>query len=114
MVPMTDREARVAKNEVLFRGVNERVDEVKGELQGAGGDEKIDFICECGRTDCIEQVQLTRIEYGRVRENPAQFIVKPGHEVNEVEGVVREGDGYVVVEKHPEEAQLARETDPRS
>jgi hypothetical protein len=111
---MTDREAKLAKNEVLFRGVNERVSEVKGELPDPGAEEKIDFICECGRADCIEQVQLTRVEYERVRANPAQFVVKPGHEIDEVEGVVFEGHGYVVVEKHPEEAHLARETDPRS
>jgi hypothetical protein len=109
---MTGREARLAKNEALFRGVNERVREVKGELAESEG-EKIDFICECGRDDCVEQVRLTRVEYERVRARPTQFVLKPGHEVDDVESVVYEGDGYFVVEKHPEEAHLARETDPR-
>ena len=111
---MTEREARLAKNEALFRGVNERVREVKGELGEAGSEGQIDFICECGRGDCVAQVQLGLAEYVEVRANPAQFIVKPGHDNILVERVVREADGYVVVEKHPEEAAVARETDPRA
>lgn len=110
---MTEREARLAKNEALFRGVNERVKEVKGELQEGGVEGKIDFICECGRGDCVAQVQLSLAEYERVRANPTQFIVRPGHEMLNVERVVHEGEGYVVVEKHPDEAAVARETDPR-
>ena len=111
---MTEREARLAKNEALFRGVNERVKEVKGELGGAGSGNKIDFICECGRGDCVAQVQLRLKEYEEVRANPAQFLLKPGHETVLVERVVREENGYVVVEKHAEEAAVARETDPRA
>jgi hypothetical protein len=111
---MTDREARLAKNEALFRGVNERVKEVKGELGAAGRGSKIDFICECGPGECVEQVQLTIAEYKRVRANGTHFIVKPGHETAEVERVVREAEGYTVVEKHEEEeAAVARRTDPR-
>jgi hypothetical protein len=111
---VTEREARLAKNEALFRDVNERVKEVKGELEEAGSEGKIDFICECGRGECVAQVQLKLAEYEKVRANPAQFILKPGHETGLVERVVREGEGYVVVEKHPEEAAVARETDPRA
>ena len=110
---MTEREARLAKNEALFRGVNERVKEVKGELQGVGAGAKIDFICECGRGDCVAQVRLTISEYEGVRAHPAQFIVRPGHEAVGIERVVREGEGYLVVEKHAEEAGIARATDPR-
>jgi hypothetical protein len=111
---VTEREARLAKNEALFRGVNERVKDVKGELGEAGSEGKIDFICECGRGDCVAQVRLGLGEYEEVRGNPAQFIVKAGHETILVERVVREGDGYVVVEKDPEEAAVARETDSRA
>jgi hypothetical protein len=111
---VTEREARLAKNEALFRGVNERVKEVKGELAEAGAEGKIDFICECGRGDCVAQVQLGLAEYEEVRANPARFFVEPGHETLLVERVVREEDGYYVVEKDPEEAAVARETDPRA
>ncbi|HEX2045531.1 MAG TPA: hypothetical protein VHF23_07895 [Gaiellaceae bacterium] len=111
---MTDRELRLAKNEALFRGVNERVREVKGELPDAGPASKIEFICECGRSDCVDHVTLTVAEYEQVRAEETHFVLKPGHEAPDVEDVVRTGDGYVVVEKHPGEGAVARETDPRS
>jgi hypothetical protein len=111
---VTDREARLAKNEALFRGVNEKVREVKGQLGAEESDAYVEFICECGRADCVEQVPLTRAEYERVRSSPVQFVLTPGHEIDDVEGVVDRNDRYVVVEKHPEEATVARATDPRS
>ncbi|MGH3004406.1 MAG: hypothetical protein ACRDOS_00575 [Gaiellaceae bacterium] len=111
---MTEREARLAKNEALFRGVNERVKDVKGELGEAAPGARIEFICECGREDCVAQVRLTLTEYEGVRANATHFILKPGHETAHVERIVREEDGYVVAEKHPEEATIARRTDPRS
>jgi hypothetical protein len=110
---VTDREARLAKNEALFRGVNERVREVKGELTDEGADRRIDFICECGRGDCVGQVRLTLAEYERVRADPTHFVVEPGHEAADVERIVHEGEGYVVVEKHEEEGDVARATNPR-
>jgi hypothetical protein len=111
---VTDREERLAKNEALFRGVNERVRELKSELADAGPDTLVDFICECGRSDCVEQVRLTVSEYEGVRAEPEHFVLKPGHELREVERVRSEGDRFVVVEKHEEEAAIARETDPRT
>ena len=42
------RKDRLARNEALFREVNERVREV-GERAGL---DMIDFICECGDADC--------------------------------------------------------------
>jgi hypothetical protein len=111
---MTDREERLAKNEALFRGINERVRELKSELADAGPGTLIEFMCECGRSDCVEQVQLTISEYERVRAEPEHFLLKPGHELADVERVLAEGDRFVVVAKHEEEAAVARETDPRA
>jgi hypothetical protein len=105
---VTDRERRLARNEALFRGVNEKVAEL--------GDRKATFeiICECGREDCLEQLVVTLAEYERVRAEPTHFIVKPGHELGEVERIVERLDRFVVIEKHEEEAAIARETDPRA
>ena len=108
---MTEREARLAKNETLFRGVNEKVREVRGDT--AGADSLIEFICECGRGDCVEEVQLTLVEYERVRSEPEYFLVKPGHELLDIEFVSERNDRFLVVRKQEEEAQIARETDPR-
>ena len=109
---MTGRDKRIAKNEALFRGVNEKVREVKAELPPET-DRPVDFMCECGVDDCVEQVAVTVAEYERVRAEPTHFFVKPGHEVPGVEVVVDRSDRFLVVEKYEEEAQVARETDPR-
>ena len=105
---MTNREERIAKNEVLFREVNERVRDL---VPPEGG---IDFICECGDEGCIEQVTLTGEEYERVRADPVQFFVRLGHQIPEVEEVVEEHDHYLLVRKHAEEQVIARRTDPRA
>jgi hypothetical protein len=108
---VNDREARLARNEALFRGVNEKVKEVR---QDGEADDPIDFICECGSADCVEEVSLRPSEYEQVRSLATQFFVVPGHEILDVERVVETTDRYVVVEKHPEESTVARATDPRS
>lgn len=107
---MTDRSERLARNEAMFRSVNERVEEV---VQ-PGPTEVIDFLCECGDTECVEKISLTREEYERVRADGAQFAILAGHEIPTIENVVLRADRFLVVRKHPEEAVIARETDPRS
>ena len=104
---------RAARNEVLFRQVNERVKDVSDAF-AAIDPSPVEFVCECGRETCAEPISMTLSEYERVRSIPTHFIVVPSHVVAEVEVVVREGDGYVVVEKRPEEREIAVETDPRS
>jgi hypothetical protein len=104
---------QVAKNEVLFRDVNERVKRLDA-AHGLPPTEFWDFLCECGHADCIERVSLTVNEYEHVRSSPIQFIVVPGHELPEVEHVIELTERYAVVEKDPGERRVARETDPRS
>jgi hypothetical protein len=104
------REDRIARNEVLFREVNERVRDVhEGDRGGPIG-----FLCECGREECTETVMLTIAEYEDVRSDPRHFFVAPGHEIGEVERSIGRNDRYVVVEKHPTEATTALDTDPRA
>jgi hypothetical protein len=107
---MSDRTDRLARNEAMFRSVNERVEEV---VQ-PGPTEPIDFLCECGDAECVERILLTREEYESVRADGAQFAVVAGHEIPTIENVVRRADRFLVVRKHPEESGIARETDPRS
>jgi hypothetical protein len=105
---MSRREERIARNEVLFREVNERVKDL---TPSEGG---IEFICECGYEECIERVVLTSEEYERVRSDPVEFFVKPGHEIPDVEEVVEAHDRYLLVRKHVAERDIARQTDPRA
>ena len=103
------REARVAKNEVLFREVNERIREL------APGDGPTEFLCECGDAGCVESVSLSTGQYEEVRRDPARFFIRPGHEVPDIEDVVEEADGFLVVAKRQgTPAEIAEENDPRS
>jgi hypothetical protein len=108
------REDQIARNEALFRNVNERVRELAATFASDPEPEPVAFVCECGRSDCAETITLTLRAYEEVRADPAQFIVVSGHESSDVEAVVARGEGYDVVRKHAGEAQIAIETDPRS
>lgn len=107
---MADRE-RVARNEALFRGLNEKI--------GAGrdrGDDRtqVGFVCECGHTDCHRIIELTAAEYEGVRAQSTHFAVLPEHVIPEAEYVVDKGDGWVVVEKVAEGREVAEAYDERS
>lgn len=104
---MSRRKERIARNEALFREVNERVKDI------VPSEGSIEFICECGYEECIERVSLSADEYERVRSDPVEFFVKPGHEILDVEEVVETHDHYLLVRKHVIERNIARQTDPR-
>src|SRR3982074_2664737 len=101
---------RIAKNEGLFREVNEAIE--RGQWPGEE-DERKAFRCECARLDCSELISLTPREYERIRSTARRFVIVTGHEVDGVETVVETGDGYAVVEKRDEEGRLAEASDPR-
>jgi hypothetical protein len=112
---MAEREEeRRARNEALFREVNERISEVIAHMATAVPSERIEVLCECGSEDCIATLALTRTEYELVRSAPEQFVVIPGHEILHVEAVVAKTDRYEIVRKRGEDAAIARETDPRA
>ncbi|HEX4187044.1 MAG TPA: hypothetical protein VHY83_04015 [Solirubrobacteraceae bacterium] len=104
-------QGRVAKNETLFREVNEAIE--RGQYPGEQ-DSPTAFRCECASLDCNDLISLTPREYERVRSEPRRFVLRPGHEIAEVESIVSTGDGYVVVEKRDEAGRLAEASDPRS
>ena len=98
---------RIARNEAIFREVNERVADVMD------SDARMtNFLCECGNLDCVEEISLTDVEYTRLRSNPATFAVVPGHALEDVEEIVEKTDRFEIVEKHPHEAAIAEATDP--
>jgi hypothetical protein len=106
------RETRLAKNEVVFREINERVNELAATH---GSDEHLyTFFCECSNADCTLQVELTRGAYEEVRAHGARFLIAVGHELPEIERVVAQNEGYWVVQKEDAAAELAREHDPRN
>jgi recombinational DNA repair protein RecR len=106
-------EERLGANEALFREVNERVAEVAEQFLEA--ESPVEFCCECSNGECSEQIAISLVEYRGVRAIPTQFAVVPGHELPEIERVVRRFPTYFVIEKlDPDAADVARMTDPRA
>ena len=105
---------RIAKNEALFRDVNERVKEIDQAHGIPSGDNAWDFLCECGNADCIERISLTLAEYEHVRSDPTLFALMPVHEEPEVERAIERTDRFVIAKKKPGERAIAKQADPRS
>jgi hypothetical protein len=96
-----------AANEVVFRNINEWVEELTtGRV--------LDVVCECDDMNCGKQFPVSVETYERVRSEGTLFLVLPGHDDESIEEVVERADRYVVVRKDPgRPADVARATDPR-
>jgi hypothetical protein len=105
---MDERARRIGENEALYRSINERIEDLNA---GFGMvTETMAVICECGKIECTEQIELDIPTFERVRSDPAQFVVLPGHELPEVETVIERHDGYFLLRKDPGgPAELAEE-----
>ena len=99
---------RLARNQVLFREVNERLREMVGDSEAP-----TEFLCECSNPDCSETIALDLDEYEGVRSSPNLFAVTRGHEIATIERVVGGTDAYKLVEKIIG-ADYAVKTDPRT
>jgi hypothetical protein len=104
------REERLARNEAMFREANERAKaweerhrEVEVEL----------YFCECADPECRERVSLDKSEYERIRSDARHFVIVPGHEVQDVETVIEENEGWAIIEKAPEVTDIVEARDPR-
>lgn len=104
------RDERLAQNEVLFRTVNEAIEQKAIEL---GGLDDYEFICECSSSGCFDRVSLTLSDYEYVRREGTRFFVAPGHENVEVELVVETTPTYSIVEKDGAAGVVAELADPR-
>jgi len=102
------RRQRAAKNQSLFREVNERIEQL------AGTASSVEFICECLQAECDEPVSLTRDEYERVRSGSNSFFVLHGHDFAEIEEVVESNARYLIVRKLGVGAGVAEALDPRT
>jgi hypothetical protein len=106
------RQERAARNESLFREVNERIESAATRISPMF----TEFMCECSDDTCFDKVSLTLEEYTSVRKmGPVYFVVRPDHGESDVERVVGgEADRYEIVEKQEVAAEVATELDPRS
>jgi hypothetical protein len=106
------RAERLARNELLFRDLNEQVELVADSLDEAGT--LFEFFCECSDVDCTLRLPMALAVYEEVRSDPTLFVVAPSHDNPEIEDVLSRTDAYQIVRKRGEAAQFAAADDPRS
>ena len=121
-------ERRLAENEVVFRQLNEQVKKSIDETNQLAADHgqpeyvitqgpkapALHFYCECSDENCTKRVKINYTEYNEIHKNRDHFVVALGHEVPEIEHVVRKESGYNVVKKYeapPETVGALRPTD---
>ena len=104
------RDERLAQNEVIFRTVNEAIQQQAVRL---GGFDSYEFICECAAVACLERISLALDEYERIRGEGTTFVVKPGHVYDEIELVVDRQPAHWVVRKDGAAAIVSEFADPR-
>lgn len=103
---MDERLERIAKNETVFRAANREIKHAEKEA-GGGADKIIEVLCECGREECSGLIALTVAEYEAVHSQDDRFVVLRGHESAEIERVVEDRAGYLVVDKFGEAEEIA-------
>jgi hypothetical protein len=105
-----EREVRAARNESLFRSLNERLEQVR---QGVADEEPTEYFCECAQRTCASMVALSPAEYEDVRSAGDRFLVVPDHVALDVEQVLEKHSTYWVVEKLGLGSYVADAHDPR-
>ena len=109
MVDPPDR--RLARNEALFREVNETVQAL--EISNGQDNDLHEFFCECADVECTIRVKLTHTEYETARSEGRRFIVACGHERRDIERIVLECERFLLVEKTGGGGDEAQKLDPR-
>lgn len=96
-------------NEVLFREMNEQVQRRASAVRG--DTEPFVIMCECGNIECTERLGLQPEEFESVRQDPARFIVVPGHAIVDIEEVVGSNERFEIVLKVGVAGQVAASHD---
>jgi hypothetical protein len=94
----SNAERNAARNEALWREVNDRIEELDEELRILPAD-RLELHCECGNAECEARVSMTPDEYREVRSQRDTFALALGHENDVIEHVVKRTDRYLVVDK---------------
>lgn len=107
-----------ADNQVVFRGRNEKIQEniqkfnetakeLGQERVDTGGKEYLYFYCECSDEKCVQRIKVTFVHYKRIHKDRDTFVIKPNHEVSDVEKIIDRTPEYWVVKKYDYPSQTA-------
>ena len=80
-------------NQLILREVNERVADITVEQK----ESRSEFVCECGRMDCDDHLDLELSEYQTIRASGEYFIATTGHCVDGVDLLAESRDGFDVL-----------------
>lgn len=97
-----DRAQRLRENEDLMERLNARMLETVEEIREEADedpDEPFGFFCECSSLACRERVLVRPSRWLEVHRDPDRFVLVPGHEIPDIERVVDQEQGYLIVRK---------------
>jgi hypothetical protein len=97
-----DREVRAARNQALFRAVNEKLRDINEPFAEVTGTFAV--ACECSRLDCVEVIEIPAEVYREVRRSPRTFVVLPEHAESSIERATGGDETYSVVEVYADAA----------
>ncbi len=100
----------MVENEVVFRQYNERIqqgfDEIKKIAEEDGqnymvqsDDDVLFFYCECSDENCKLRIQIRPSRYNEIHRVRDQFIVRKGHQVEQIEEIISKQQNFYVVKK---------------
>ncbi len=109
-------ERRQIENEMIFRTKNEKVGDDLAELDAmhiedgdidllTDPDLILHFLCECSDENCEIRIPLLLTEYQHVHTDRDTFIVRPDHQVDPIETVIKKTKEYSVVKKNNSTAE---------
>ncbi|MCW2920741.1 MAG: hypothetical protein JWL76_615 [Thermoleophilia bacterium] len=101
------RDDRVARNENVYRAVNERIVDASNRLMRPT--DHIDVACECGNLGCAQLLRVRVEDYQDVRSHPSRFLIARGHRTPDTEVLVHRRGEFEVVEKIGIGARRAQE-----
>lgn len=113
---ISDAERKQIENEMIFRRVNEAVIQNLVDLDAMHTKDKnlhllwdqtilLQFKCECSDEKCEIRIPLTMKDYQKIHLDRDTFIVKPHHQVDPIEKIVRVEETYSVVKKNHRTAE---------
>jgi hypothetical protein len=105
---MDGRDERIAKNETVMRAANRELEHAELEVSNGAGT-RLEVLCECGRDDCDGMLSLTLAEFEEIHAQGDRFVVLHGHNTPDIENVVEEREGYLVVDKFGEAEEIAED-----
>jgi len=116
-------ERRMVENEVVFRQYNESIGQGFDEIRQLAretdqehlipkDDTPLYFYCECSDENCVKRLKIKPSRYTAIHKNRYHFVIVNGHEVANIERIVRKLPGYSIVEKNIEPPETVSSLQP--